>query len=32
MREIQKPVWLALACLVTLLALAAAVIQLWPAG
>ncbi len=32
MREIQKPVWLALACLVTLLALGAAVVRLWPAG
>ncbi len=32
MREVHKPVWLAVACLVTLAALAAAVVRLWPSG
>lgn len=32
MREIEKPVWLAVTCLVTLAALAAAVWRLWPTG
>lgn len=32
MRDVEKPVWLAIACIVTLLALAAAVIRLWPLG
>ncbi len=32
MREVEKPVWLAIACIVTLGFLALAVIRLWPAG
>ena len=32
MREVQKPVWLAVASIVTLGLLAAALIRLWPAG
>lgn len=32
MREIKQPAWLAAACLVTVAALAAAVIRLWPQG
>jgi hypothetical protein len=32
MREVETPVWLAVACIVTLALLAAAVIRLWPAG
>ncbi len=32
MREVEKPVWLAIACIATVVALAAAVIRLWPQG
>lgn len=32
MREVEKPVWLVLACIVTLAVFAMAVIRLWPAG
>jgi hypothetical protein len=32
MREIEKPFWLALACIVTLGLLTVAVICLWPTG
>ena len=32
MREVEKPVWLAVACVVTLVLLAVAVTGLWPAG
>ncbi len=32
MREVEKPVWLVIAGIVTLGLLAAAVIRLWPAG
>lgn len=32
MREVEKPVWLAVACIVTLVSLVVAVIRLWPQG
>ncbi len=32
MREVEKPVWLAVACVVTLALLVAAVTGLWPQG
>ena len=32
MREVEKPAWLAIACIVTVAALAAAVWRIWPQG